>query len=250
MSTTLHGNGPSGGVGRRNGRLGDMAQPTWTAVDDYLEQALLTPDDALDAALRHSRDQGLPAISVSATQGKLLALLARSVGARRVLEVGTLGGYSTIWLARALPAGGEVVSLEIDPHHAEVARANLARAGLADRVEVRVGPAVDTLATMVGVAAGSPPFDLVFIDADKTSNADYFAHAMRLTRPGSLIVVDNVVRNGAVADTASRDANVLGVRRLMDAMAAEPRIDATAVQTVGSKGYDGFALGLVVAAPS
>jgi predicted O-methyltransferase YrrM len=220
-----------------------MTDPVWTAVDHYFEGALLGPDAALEGALAHSRAAGLPPISVSPTQGKLLHLLARSIGAARILEVGTLGGYSTIWLARALPPSGRLVTLEINPHHAAVARANLEGAGLADRVEVRVGPAAETLGVLEG--EGSGPWDLVFIDADKPSNPVYFSWAMRMTRPGSLIVVDNVVREGAVADPASTDANVVGVRHLMEMMAAEPRIEATAVQTVGSKGYDGFAVGLV-----
>jgi predicted O-methyltransferase YrrM len=221
-----------------------VADAGWTSVDAYFEDRLLARDDPLTAALADSRAAGLPAISVSPTQGKLLHLLARSIGAARILEVGTLGGYSTIWLARALPPTGSLVTLEIDPRHAEVAQVNLVRAGLADTVEIRVGPAADTLAR-IG-AAGEAPFDFVFIDADKASNAVYFAWAMRLTRPGSVIVVDNVVRGGAVADPDSHAADVLGTRRLLDAMAAEPGFEATAVQTVGSKGYDGFALGLVV----
>jgi predicted O-methyltransferase YrrM len=221
-----------------------MTDRPWTSVDAWFERHLLAPDGPLDAALADSRAAGLPAISVSPTQGKLLHLLARSIGAARILEVGTLGGYSTIWLARALPPSGHVVTLEIDPHHADVARANLRRAGLAAVVEVRVGPALDSLQQLG--REGAAPFDLVFIDADKVSNAVYFEWALRLTRPGSLIVVDNVVRNGAVADEDSTDENVLGVRRLFAVMAAEPRVSATAIQTVGSKGYDGFALAFVV----
>jgi predicted O-methyltransferase YrrM len=221
-----------------------MTDRAWTSVDAWFEGHLLAPDGPLEAALADSRAAGLPAISVSPTQGKLLHLLARGIGATRVLEVGTLGGYSTIWLARAVPPSGRVVTLEINPHHADVARANLLRAGLADVVDVRVGPAADSLAGLG--REGVAPFDFVFIDADKVSNAVYFEWALRLTRPGSLIVVDNVVRGGAVVDEASTDANVLGVRRLFDVMAASPRVDVTAVQTVGSKGYDGFALALVV----
>ena len=178
-------------------------------------------------------------LSVSPAQGKLLHLLARSIGARRILEVGTLGGYSAIWLARALPPDGRLITLELDAHHAEVARANLEQAGLSDRVDVLVGRAVDTLAGL------DDTFDLVFVDADKPSNADYVQAALRLTRPGSVIVVDNVVRGGAVVDPDG-DANVQGVRRLNDLLAAEPRLDATTIQTVGSKGYDGFTLALVV----
>lgn len=215
-----------------------MTQDTWTAVDDYIGQVVGTSDAALEAALTESAREGLPAISVSPPQGKLLHLLARSIGARRILEVGTLGGYSAIWLARALPPDGRLVTLELDEHHAQVARANLERAGLADRVDVRVGRAVDTLAAM------EDDFDLVFVDADKPSNADYVAAALRLTHPGSVIVVDNVVRGGAVVDPDG-DANVQGVRRLNDLLAAEPRLSATTIQTVGTKGYDGFTLALV-----
>jgi predicted O-methyltransferase YrrM len=182
---------------------------------------------------------------VSASQGKLLSVLARSITAHRILEIGTLGGYSTIWLARALAPGGHLISLELEPRHAEVAQQNLASAGLTDRAEIRVGPALESLEALG--AAGEPPFDLVFIDADKQSNAEYFAWAVRLTHPGSLIIVDNVVRRGRVADPTGADSAALGVRRLLDAMAAEPRVDATTVQTVGSKGYDGFAIGIVVA---
>ena len=217
----------------------------WTTVDRYITDMLVPSDPALDAALAASTAAGLPAINVAPNQGKLLHLLARMRGARTILEVGTLGGYSTIWLGRALPRDGSLISLEIDPKHAEVARANIARAGLADRVEVRLGRTVDSLAVIA--AEGKDPFDLVFIDADKPSNADYFTWALKLTRPGSVIIVDNVIRKGAVADPASTDANVLGVRRLNELIAAEPRVSATAIQTVGSKGYDGFALALVVA---
>ncbi|MGA0600474.1 O-methyltransferase [Caulobacter sp. KR2-114] len=216
-------------------------QPLWTAVDDYLVEALVPADAALQAALEASDAAGLPAIAVAPNQGRMLELMARSIGARRILEIGTLGGYSTLWLARALPADGRLISLEFDPRHAEVARGNIARAGFADRVEVRVGRAIDSLP---GVE-GQGPFDMVFIDADKPSNPDYFAWAMRLTRPGGLIIVDNVVRGGAVADADSRDPNVIGVRRMNAMIAAEPRVLATAVQTVGAKGHDGFAMLLV-----
>ena len=215
-----------------------MDAQTWSAVDDYVDQVVGTSDEVLEAALAHSAAQGLPAIAVSPAQGKLLHLLARSIGARRILEVGTLGGYSTIWLARALPDDGRLVTLEISEHHAAVARENLARAGLADVVDVVVGPAVDTLAGM------SEDFDLVFIDADKPSNRDYVEAALRLTHPGSVIVVDNVVRGGAVVDPAG-DANVQGVRRLNELLQSEPRLSATTIQTVGAKGYDGFTLALV-----
>ena len=222
-----------------------MTQEQWTTVDQYINDMLVPSDPALDAALAASVAAGLPAINVAPNQGKLLHLLARAQGARNILEVGTLGGYSTIWLARALPPGGQLVTLEIDPRHAEIALSNIARAGLADRVVLRLGPALDTLPVIF--AEGKGPFDFVFIDADKPGNADYFAWALRLTRRGSVIVVDNVVRKGAVADPASSDSNVLGVRRLNQLIASEPRVSATAVQTVGSKGHDGFALALVVA---
>lgn len=215
-----------------------MEQQTWSAVDDYIGQVVGTSDEVLDAALAESARAGLPAISVSPPQGKLLHLLARAIGARRILEVGTLGGYSAIWLAWALPADGRLVTLELSEHHAEVARANLEHAGLADRVDVLVGRAVDALAGM------QDDFDLVFIDADKPSNADYVSAALRLTHPGSVIVVDNVVRGGAVVDPDG-DANVQGVRRLNDLLLSEPRLSATTIQTVGSKGYDGFTLALV-----
>ena len=215
-----------------------MTQDVWTAVDDYFDAALTPADPALDAALKASDAGGLPAIQVTAAQGKQLQLLARSIGARRILEVGTLGGYSTIWLARALPDGGRLITLEVNPHHAEVATSNLANAGLADRAEVRVGPAIETLPQLEG------PFDFAFIDADKASNADYFAQAVRLSRPGTLIVVDNVVRGGEVVNPAG-DTNVLGVRRLVDVVAAEPRVSATVIQTVGTKGYDGYLLAIV-----
>lgn len=218
---------------------GLVDDPVWTSVDDYWAGALNVPDAVLDAALADSEAGGLPPIAVTAAQGKLLHLLARAAGARRILELGTLGGYSTIWLARALPPGGELVTCEIDPHHAEVARANLARAGLDGVVDVRVGRALDTLAGLPG------PFDLAFIDADKPSGAEYFAACVRLVRPGGVIVVDNVVRGGAVVDDTSDDPAVLGTRRLADAIGAEPRVDATVLQTVGAKGYDGFVLAVV-----
>jgi predicted O-methyltransferase YrrM len=217
-----------------------LTPETWTAVDDYITSTLLPADAALDGAQEASRAAGLPPISVSAAQGKFLHLLARIQGARRILEIGTLGGYSTIWLARALPSGGRVVTLEFDPKHADVARANLARAGLSDTVDVRVGRAIDTLPTL----AGGPPFDLIFIDADKPSTTDYFRWAVKLSRTGSVIVVDNVVRSGRLVDP-SGDEDVQGMRRFMAALAAEPRVSATAVQTVGVKGYDGFAIAIV-----
>jgi predicted O-methyltransferase YrrM len=219
------------------------SQDQWTAVDAYFADLLVPPEPTLDAALEASAAAGLPSINVAPNQGKLLHLLARVQGARTVLEVGTLGGYSTIWLARALPAGGRLITLEADPKHADVARANLAKAGLAGIVEVRLGRALDTLPELIPQA----PFDLVFLDADKPGNPDYFAWALRLTRPGSLIIVDNVVRRGAVADADSDDPGVRGVRRLTELIASEPRVSATAVQTVGSKGHDGFLLALVTA---
>jgi predicted O-methyltransferase YrrM len=218
-------------------------QATWTAVDDYFGQALAPGDDALDEAQRSSAAAGLPAISVSAMQGKLLHLLARSIGARRILEVGTLGGYSTIWLARAIRSPGVVITLELDPHHAQVARANLDRAGVSDLVDIRVGPAAESLAALADTRP--QPFDLVFIDADKPSNALYFDYAVRLGRPGTVIVVDNVVRRGRVADSTGGGEAVRGVHELVDALAASKGVDATAIQTVGTKGYDGFILALV-----
>jgi predicted O-methyltransferase YrrM len=215
-----------------------MNPETWRAVDAYVEQSVGTADDALEAALKASNEAGLPAISVTPAQGKLLNLLARSMGARRVLEVGTLGGYSTIWLARAVGPDGSVVTLELDQHHADVARSNLDRAGL-HNVDVRVGPALDSLAAL------DESFDLVFIDADKANIPAYVTHSLRLTRPGSMIIVDNVVRGGAVLDEQG-DANVQGVRQLNELLKTEPRLDATTIQTVGAKGYDGFTLALVV----
>ncbi|MDB5418725.1 MAG: methyltransferase [Phenylobacterium sp.] len=216
-----------------------MDQDAFTAVDAYLVEALLDRDEVLDQALSDSRAAGLPAINVAPNQGKLLQLLAQMVGATRILEIGTLGGYSTIWLARALPPGGQLVTLEYDPKHAEVARRNIERAGLADRVEVKVGRGVDLLPSLTG------PFDFSFIDADKASNPAYFAGALKLSRPGSVIVVDNVVRAGAVLE-AGGSADVQGIRRMNEMIAAEPRVTATAVQTVGSKGWDGFCLIRVV----
>jgi predicted O-methyltransferase YrrM len=216
-----------------------VSEDLWTRVDDYFDIALVPSDPALDAALKASEAGGLPSIQVTAAQGKQLYLLARAVGARRILEVGTLGGYSTIWLARALPDGGQLITLEVDPHHAEVARTNLANAGLADRTEVRVGPALETLPNVEG------PFDLVFIDADKPNNANYFTHAVRLSRPGTVIIVDNVVREGAVVDASSDSVAVQGVHRLVDTVTAQPRVSATVIQTVGAKGYDGYLLAVV-----
>ncbi|MFC9328577.1 O-methyltransferase [Kitasatospora sp. NPDC057015] len=220
-----------------------MSQQQWDAVDEYFSETLIGPDPVLEAATAGADAAGLPQIAVAPNQGKLLHLLALTQGARRILEVGTLGGYSAIWLGRALPADGTLITLEIDPKHAEVARANLERAGLGKIAEVRLGRAADSLAELE--REGVEPFDLVFIDADKPSNPEYFARALRLTRPGSLIIVDNVVRGGAVADARSADPSVVGTRRLHDLIAAEPRVSATSVQTVGAKGYDGFALARV-----
>jgi predicted O-methyltransferase YrrM len=220
-----------------------MTHEQWTAVDRYITELFVPPDPALDAALDACSEAGLPPINVSPNQGKLLFLLARMQGARTVLEIGTLGGYSTIWLARALPAGGRLVTLESDPKHAEVARANIARAGLAGVVELRLGLALDTLPQLA--TEGRGPFDLIFIDADKPSYPDYLTWALRLTRRGGLIIADNVVRRGAVTDPASGDPGVQGIRRFNELLAAESRVIATEFQTVGSKGHDGFAIALV-----
>jgi predicted O-methyltransferase YrrM len=217
----------------------------WKTVDAYITDLLLPSDPALDAALADSAAAGLPSINVSPPQGKLLHLLARSCGAERILEIGTLGGYSTIWLARALPPGGRLITLEYKAKHAEVARANLTRAGLSDVVHMRVGPAIETLPKLAAERAAGPGFDLIFIDADKPSTADYFAWAVKLARPGGLIVVDNVVRKGHVVDASSSDENVQGIRRFMQALSKETRVTATAIQTVGAKGYDGFVLAVV-----
>ena len=220
-----------------------MNQEQWTAVDDYINSLVVPSDPALDAAVEASAKAELPAIAVTPNQGKLLHILARLVSARRILEIGTLGGYSTIWLARTLPADGRLFTLEIDPKHAEVARKNVERAGLGKKVELRLGPAIETLKRLAAEKQG--PFDLSFIDADKASIPDYFKWSLQLSRPGSLIVVDNVVRKGAVIEAASKDADVQGVRRLNEMLAKEPRVTATTIQTVGSKGYDGFTIALV-----
>lgn len=220
-----------------------MSSDQWTQVDSYIDDALIGRDAALEAALEASVAAGLPPIQVAPNQGKMLHLLARLMEAGRILEIGTLGGYSTIWLARGLRAGGSLITLEADPKHAEVARSNLAAAGLAERVEVRLGRALQSLPKLEAEQVG--PFDMFFIDADKEGNPEYFRWAVRLARPGSLIIVDNVIRNGAVLDASSTDPAVQGVRRLNEVMAAEPRVSATTVQTVGSKGYDGFALAVV-----
>ncbi len=222
-----------------------MSQELWTAVDRYLGDLLVSSDPALDQALDGSTAAGLPAISVSPTQGRFLQLLGTILNARNILEIGTLGGYSTIWLARALPSNGRLITIEVDPRHAEVARSNIDRAGLSAIVDVRVGAALDVLPEVA--KAADAPFDLIFIDADKPNIPEYFAWALKLARRGSLIIVDNVVRDGAVADASSRDESVKGVRRLNDMIAAEPRVSGTVIQTVGSKGYDGFAMVLVTA---
>ena len=222
-----------------------MNDERWSAVDAYLTDVLVPDDAALEATLQASEAAGLPSINVAPNQGMLLQILARSVGARAILEIGTLGGYSTIWLARGLGPGGRVVTLEADPVHAEVARANFANAGLAGIVEVRIGKALDTLPELA--AGGAGPFDLVFIDADKPNNAAYVDWALQLTRPGSLIVVDNVVRDGEEIDGASESRTIQGVRHALEQLGREPRVRATAIQTVGSKGYDGLAIAIVIA---
>jgi predicted O-methyltransferase YrrM len=216
----------------------------WSAVDRYLAEKSIAPDDVLDATLAASAAAELPAIAVTPHQGKFLHLLAKLKGARRILEIGTLGGYSTIWLARALPPDGRIVTLELEPRHAEVARRNFERAGIASRVDLRVGRAAATLARLVEDRV--EPFDFVFIDADKPSMAEYFQRALQLSRVGTVIIADNVVRNGAVVDPASADPSVQGVRAFMDVLAKETRVSATTLQTVGSKGYDGFTMALVV----
>jgi predicted O-methyltransferase YrrM len=215
----------------------------WTDVDRYLVDLLVPSDPALDAALQASADAGMPPINVAPNQGKLLHLLARLRGAHTMLEIGTLGGYSTIWLARALPPDGRLITLEADPQHAAIARINIARAGLADVVDVRVGQALDTLPQLAAEALA--PFDLVFIDADKENTEAYLEWALRLTQPGSVIVLDNVVRNGTVSDATTTDPRIQAIRRGLAALAADPRVTTTAIQTVGSKGYDGLAIALV-----
>jgi len=217
-----------------------MSQELWSGVDEYISALLLPSDAALDGALKASQEAGLPAINVAPNQAKFLALLAQIQGARRILEVGTLGGYSAIWLARALPADGRLITLEQDPKHAQVAQHNLEHAGVAGLVQIRVGRAIDSLAALVN--EGALPFDFVFIDADKQSIPEYFQWSLKLTRPGSVIVVDNVVRRGAVLDDRSADVNVRGVRRFNELVAKTSSVSATALQTVGSKGHDGFAL--------
>ncbi|WOJ89247.1 O-methyltransferase [Methylocapsa polymorpha] len=222
-----------------------MTEQLWTNIDKYITDLLVPADPALDAALDASNAAGLPQIAVAPNQGKLLQLLAHIQGSKKILELGALGGYSTIWLARALPPDGRLITLEADPKHAEVARANIARAGLADIVELRLGRALDTLPQII--AEGLGPFDLIFIDADKQNIPAYFTFALKLSRRGSLIIVDNVIRNGAVIDANNASPDVQGVREFNKLLAAEPRVSATEIQTVGSKGHDGFALALVTA---
>lgn len=221
-----------------------MNQEIWSAVDGYINDLFVPPDAALNDALRASELAGLPRINVSPTQGKLIHLLAKSVVAQNILEIGTLGGYSTIWLARALPPGGRLITLEADPKHAGVATANIARAGLADAVSVRIGRAAETLPKLQ--AEGHGPFDFIFIDADKPGYPDYFHWALKLSRRGSLMIADNVIRDGEVVEAASSNPNVQGIRRFHELVAAEPRVSATTIQTVGSKGYDGFTMILVI----
>ena len=220
-----------------------MSLEQWTEVDRYIGEKLVASDEALDGAQHAAKEGGLPPISVSAAQGKLLQILVQLQQAKKGLEIGTLGGYSSIWMARALPADGRLITLEIDPKHAEVAQASLVSAGVADKVEIRLGAAIDTLPKLAAEGAG--PFDLVFIDADKASNADYFTWAVKLSRKGTMIIVDNVVRNGAVLDTETDNPDIVGTRRLFDTVTAEGRVNATAIQTVGAKGYDGFVIGIV-----
>jgi len=217
-----------------------MSKEIWAAVDEYFGKHMLTPDKVLDEALDSSTENGLPAIAVSPLQGKQLLMLAQMQNARNVLEIGTLGGYSTIWLARALPADGRLVTLEFSPKHAEVAQANIARAGLSQLVEIRVGPALESLPRLAAEKKG--PFDFIFIDADKDNNPGYFEWALKLSRPGTVILVDNVVRDGAVADDENADPSIAGIRRMHEMLAENPRVAATAIQTVGVKGYDGFTL--------
>jgi predicted O-methyltransferase YrrM len=221
-----------------------MSQQQWTAVERFITERLVRPDLVLDAVLEDSAAAGLPAINVSPNQGKFLMLLAQLQGAKNILEIGTLAGYSTIWMARALPADGRLVTLEYDPKHADIARQNFERAGLSDMIELRLGRALDILPKLPAENRG--PFDLVFIDADKESTPEYFEWALKLTRRGSLIIVDNVVRNGAVIDPNNHDPSVAGIRRYYEQVAGDPRVTVTALQTVSSKGYDGFSVALVV----
>jgi len=220
-----------------------MTDSQWTTVDDYFGTLLLPPDDAFEGAIAGSASAQLPPISVAPNQGKMLELLARMQGSRRILEIGTLGGYSTIWLARALPRDGSLVTLELEPHHAEVARSNIDRAGLGAVVDIRVGPAATSLQDLIDM--GTEPFDFIFIDADKESYPEYFELSLQLSRVGTVMVADNVVRGGEVVDPTSSDERVQGTRAFLEMVAANDRVEGTAIQTVGSKGYDGFALLLV-----
>ncbi|GAB3519165.1 O-methyltransferase [Arthrobacter monumenti] len=232
----------------------------WNDVDEYLKRTVVGPDEALEQAVRATADAGMPAIEVTAAQGKLLMLLAQIQGARKVLEIGTLGGFSTIWMARGIPADGRIISCEFEPRHAEVARANLERAGLSDKVDIRVGAALDTLPALTDEA----PFDLFFIDADKANNPNYLEWAVKLSRPGSVIVLDNVVRGGSIRDGvvaeetsgsggaaggagagSVEDADIRGTREALELLGSHPRLDSTAIQTVGAKGWDGFAIAVV-----
>jgi predicted O-methyltransferase YrrM len=222
-----------------------MNQEQWNAMDEFLASRLLTPDAALDAALQASAAAGLPAINVAPNQGKLLHLLAKLRGARRILELGTLGGYSTIWLARALPSDGRLISLEANPDHAKVARANIEHAGLSGIVSIVIGAAVQTLERFV--TDGVEPFDMIFLDADKKSYPEYLRLSLQLSRPGTVIVADNVIRRGEIADLASTDPDVAGLHGFFRLLAANPRLDSTAIQTVGSKGWDGFSVSIVSA---
>ncbi len=220
-----------------------MTQASWDAVDAYVNEQLVREDPALQAAHDASVAAGLPPIALTPPLAKMLYLIARAHGARRILELGTLGGYSTIWLARALPADGHLITLELRADYAALAATNTTQAGVAGLIDIKVGPALDSMRELI--AAAAPPFDLIFIDADKEGTPDYFEHALRLSRPGTLIVTDNVVRAGALADPATDDPRALGMRRFHELLAAEPRVVATTVQTVGAKGYDGFTLALV-----
>jgi predicted O-methyltransferase YrrM len=219
-----------------------MPEQVWSEVDDYFEQHLLPTDDVMRATLETNLTENLPSIAVTPPQGKLLHLLARASGARRILEIGTLGAYSTIWLARALKPGGHLITLEIDQHHADVARRNLAHAGMSDRVDVRVGRASELLDAMPGFVE---PFDFIFIDADKASSDVYFKAILPLTHPGTVVIVDNVVRDGKVADSKSDNEDIKGIRRMTEWLATQPTISATAIQTVGGKSYDGFLMAII-----
>lgn len=221
----------------------DSAQSSWSSMEQYFDSALLSSDDILDSVLAANAAAGLPNYDVTPSQGKLLHLLVRLQQPKFVLEIGTLGGYSSIWLARALPAGGKLVTLELEPHHAEVARENFVRAGVEDKIDLRIGDALETLCELEAANAG--PFDFVFIDADKQRNPEYFSHAITLSRSGSLIVVDNVVRGGSVLEADCDDPGAQGIRRLLEMLSNDDRVSATALQTVGGKGYDGFLFAIV-----